>query len=232
MQRHVEVVDAGAVEVAALGVALRSECIWTKCVRVEKQFTLARVAVDFVTRAVVLGHIDARSVDTIVLYLHQIVVALRRKRHRHSRGKAGNSGERPPAGKATGVKEMSDRHLIVVADNEVVFEVEGRDAIERVEVVRVDLFLDVRGLIVGLRVGVACKESQRPGGAREGHFEAVVLRVAHVLVVGVGADLIGERTARPIDHCAIRSRVDEIFLKRPTRRRAGGDLRGLTQTEA
>lgn len=76
VQRHVEVVDAGAIEVAALGVALRSESIGTECIRVEKQFTLARVAVDFVPRAVVLGHIDARSVDTIVLDLHQIVVAL------------------------------------------------------------------------------------------------------------------------------------------------------------
>lgn len=41
------------------------------------------------------------------------------------------------------MKEMSDRQVIVVADNEVVFEVEGRDAIECVVVVRVDLFLDV-----------------------------------------------------------------------------------------
>ena len=45
---------------------------------------------------------------------------------------------------------MSYREIVVVADDEVMLQVEGRDAIERVVVVGVDLLLDVGGLIVGL----------------------------------------------------------------------------------
>ena len=70
-----------------------------------------------------------------------------------------------------------------------------------------------------------------PCGPLEGQFKPVIVRVAHVLVVRIGADLIWEGSTRSIDHCAIRLRVDEILSKRSAGRRTGRDLRWLTQAE-
>src|SRR4030081_1532323 len=58
------------------------------------------------------------------------------------------------------------------------------------------------------------------------------MRIAHVLVVSIGPDLIGKGAARSLDHCAIRSCVDEILTERSAGRRPGRNLGWLTQTEA
>src|SRR5580698_6223168 len=98
MERHVEVVDAGAVEVAAFGVTLRSESIWSEGQIVEELLAAPRVAIDPVTGAVVVGHVDARCIDAIVLHLYQVVITKARKRHRYSGSETSNPGQRPAAG--------------------------------------------------------------------------------------------------------------------------------------
>ena len=58
------------------------------------------------------------------------------------------------------------------------------------------------------------------------------MRVAHVFVVGVGADLVREWPTRSVDHRAILAGEDEVLLKRTAGRRAGRDLRRLTEAQA
>jgi hypothetical protein len=50
MERHVVVVDAGAIEVAAFGVTLRPESIWGEGQIVEEWLAVAWVAIDLVAR--------------------------------------------------------------------------------------------------------------------------------------------------------------------------------------
>ena len=65
------------------------------------------------------------------------------------------------------------------------------------------------------------EEGQRTNGTLEGDFEAVVFRIAHVFVVGIGADLVGEWPTRSVDDRAVLAGEDEVLLKRAAGRRAG-----------
>jgi hypothetical protein len=142
MERHVVVVDAGAVEVAAFGVTLRSESIWSEGEIVEEWLAVPWVAVDFVAGAVVIRHVDARRVHTVVLHLHQIVVTKARKRHRHSGSETSDSGQCPSAGELIRTPQTSDWKIVVVADDEIMFQIEGGYSIQTVIVIRIDLLLD------------------------------------------------------------------------------------------
>jgi hypothetical protein len=70
MHCHVIVVDTRTVKHTPLGVALRPECIRREASGVEICLPVARVAVEFVSGAVVVWHVDTGGVDSIVLQLH------------------------------------------------------------------------------------------------------------------------------------------------------------------
>ena len=142
VESHVEVVDAGAIEVAAFGVTLRSESIWGEGQIVEERLAVPWVAIDLVAGAVVVRHVDARRIHTIVLHLHQVVITEARKRHRHSGSETSDSGQCPAAGKPIRTPQTSDRQVVVVADDKIMFQVEGGYSIQPVIVIWIDLLLD------------------------------------------------------------------------------------------
>src|ERR1700728_1862058 len=111
-------------------------------------------------------------------------------------------------------------------------QIEGRYAIESVIVEGIDLLLDARSLIVGLGIGVTGQQSEWPRSPSEGGVESVVLGVAHVLVVGIGPDLVGEWITRSVHHLAAATGEDKILLERAACGRAGSHIRRLAEAEA
>ena len=100
------------------------------------------VAIDLVAGAVVVRHVDARRIDAVVLHLHQVVVTEARKCHRNASSETSDSGQCPAAGKPIRTPQTSDRKIVVVADDEVMFQIEGGYSIQPVIVIRIHLLLD------------------------------------------------------------------------------------------
>src|ERR1700733_3815429 len=118
------------------------------------------------------------------------------------------------------MEEAIYRQVVVVADDEVMLEIEGRDAIEPVIVIRINLFLDARCLVIRFGVGIAGEEGERSGGVLEGDLQTVVLRIAHVLVVGIGTNRVGKGAARSVNHRTVRAGIDQVLPKGAASRRA------------
>src|ERR1700743_1845261 len=108
------------------------------------------------------------------------------------------------------MEEAIYRQVVVITYDEVMFEIEGRDTIEPVIVIRIDLFLDARCLVIRFGVGIAGEEGQWSGGVLEGDLQTVVLRIAHVLVVGIGTDCVGKWAARSVDNRTVGAGIDQI----------------------
>jgi hypothetical protein len=89
------IVDSRRVKHATPGVALRAESIGRERGRVEVRLSVARVVLDLVATAIVVGHVDAGCVDSVILHLHQVVVARACKGDGKTRSKPGDTGERP-----------------------------------------------------------------------------------------------------------------------------------------
>ena len=155
---HIVIVDAGAVEEAARRVAKGAPGVGAKELTVEGQGIAARVMVD-VQRAqtgIVVREIDADAVDAIVLDLHEGIVSEALKGHGQTGGVAGHAGNRPALGETIGkMEEFFDGQLIVVAEDEVVLQIEGRDGVFLAEIERIDLLLNAGSPVHRFAVGVA-----------------------------------------------------------------------------
>jgi hypothetical protein len=142
VESHVEVVDAGAVEHSTFRITLRPQGIWREGCCVEERLAAPWIAMDLETGAIVVRHVDAGRIDAVVLHLYQIVITKARKRYRHTGSETSNSGQCPAAGQSIRTPQASDRQVIVVADDKVMFQIEGGYSIQPVIVIRIDLFLD------------------------------------------------------------------------------------------
>ena len=130
VESHVVVVDTWPIEHPALGVALRAQCIRREGSSIEVRLAVAGVVVELVSGAVIVRHVDARRIYAVVLHLHQIVVAEARKGHRKAGSKACDAGESPAAGEPARMEEAIEGQVVVVTDNKVMLQIEGRNAVE------------------------------------------------------------------------------------------------------
>src|SRR5258708_30894078 len=105
------------------------------------------------------------------------------KRDWQSRRKARHSRNRPTLGQTIGFTEqLFKRHFVVVADDEIVLQVERRNHVFLAEIKGIDLLLNAGGPVHRLAVSVAGQQRQTACGSLERRLQAVVVSVARVLV--------------------------------------------------
>lgn len=95
---------------------------------------------------IVIWQIDADAIDAVVLHLDESIVSEALKGDRQSRGVARYAGDRPTLSEAVpGAKQFVEREFVVVAEDEVVFQVECRNRVFPTEIKGIDLLLDAGG---------------------------------------------------------------------------------------
>src|SRR3984893_5946885 len=109
----------------------------------------------------VVRQINTHAVNPVILYLNQRVVSETLKRNWQSGRKARHSRHRPALGQTVGFAEqLVKRQFVVVADDEVVFEVERRNRVFLAEIKRIDLLLNAGGPVHRLAVSVAGQQGK------------------------------------------------------------------------
>ncbi len=161
--------------------------------------------------AAVVGLVDAAVVDAVGIGPDQRVVSVVDHGDGKSAGEAGDAGERPSAGEAIGAEELVEGQLILVAEDEVVLHVEGRERVAERRVEGVDLFADVGRLVQRFAVGVGGGELEAAAGVAGAEFERVVVGVADVGLQRVAAEVGSERAAGSVDLAAADGEVDGVF---------------------
>src|ERR1700685_2734457 len=130
MERPVIVVNARPIEHPAFGVAFCAEWVGRECGCVEVGPAVSRIVVQFVAAAVIIRHIDTDGIHAIVLYLHEIVVTRSGECNRNTRSEAGYARESPAAGKTVKMEQTLQGQIVVIADDEVMFNIKSRDPVE------------------------------------------------------------------------------------------------------
>src|SRR4029077_10681463 len=122
--------------------------------------------------------------------------------------------------------------LVVVAENNIVLNVERRNSILLTIVVRVDLLLQIGRPVQRLAEAVAGDERESPTGTLQRELERVVVRIAHVGKVSVASNRIAEGRARTVDDSPVRPRVNAVLSKRSAGRCTRSNVLRLTKAEA
>ncbi len=144
----------------------------------------------------------------------------------------GDTGDCPTFGEAIGGEVLVEGQLIFIADDQVVFYVEGRDGVAESGVDGIDFFADVGGLVEGLAVGVGGGDFEASTGVPGAEFECVVVGVADGGLVGVAAEGGSERAAGSVDLTACDGEIGGVFAAGSAGGGAGHDLAGLAEAQA
>ncbi len=158
VQSHIVVVDSRPIEETPRGSPKRAQRVRTEQRGVEGQRIFARIVIDiqWTQTWIVVRQIDADAVDPVVLDLDERIVSEALKGYRQSGRKAGHPGNRPALGQTVGhTEQLVKRQFVVVADDEVVLEVESRYGVFPTEIKRIDLLLDTGRPVYRLPIGVA-----------------------------------------------------------------------------
>src|SRR5271170_3116163 len=109
----------------------------------------------------------------------------------------GDAGKFPAAGPGVGgAKELFERKLVVVADDEIVFHIEGGERFTKSGIERVDGFAEVRRLVLRFAEGVTGEDGEAPGAVAQSDLQRVVIGVADGGLVGVAAEVRAQWSAR------------------------------------
>src|ERR1700730_7822242 len=130
------------------------------------------------------------------------------------------------------MEQFAKRQLVVVAENEVVFQVECRNRVFLAEIEGIDLLLNAGSPVHRLAVGVARQEGETSRCSLEGRLQAAVIGVAHVLVNVIRTGGIRVWEPRPVDNRPVGSRVYIVLTERTTRRRPWPHILRLAQAKA
>src|ERR1700682_2839362 len=137
MEGHVVIVDTRPIEKPPWRCSRCAQRIWCKERCVEIRFPVARVMVDPKVSRSVVRQVDADGIDPIILHVYQGAVTVAGKRHGQSGCKPCYSGDRPTLRPTVRRPEkLVDGQLVIVADDKVVLDVEGRNYAVSIEIDR------------------------------------------------------------------------------------------------
>src|SRR5579863_1999783 len=131
-----------------------------------------------------------------------------------------------------GAKESFDWNFVVVADNEVVGDVERRQRVAEGGVDRIYFFSKIGRFVHRLAVGVSGGQFEPSAGVAQAEFESVVIRFADGRLIGVAAEVRTQGAAGSVDHLAGSGREYVAFPEGTAGGGAGRDGAGLAQTQA
>src|SRR5208282_1982826 len=101
----------------------------------------------------------------------------------------GDAGKLPAARPGVGcAKELFERELVVVAADEIVFYIEGRERFAERGIERIDLFAEVRRLVLGLAEGVTGQNGEAFCRVAQRDLQRVVIGVSDGRLIGVAAE--------------------------------------------
>src|SRR5580704_8464038 len=122
--------------------------------------------------------------------------------------------------------------LKFIAENEVVFYVEGRQRIAECGIERVDLLADIGGLINRLAVGVGRGELEPAAGVAGAEFKGVIVRMADCRLQPITAETRPERPARSVHLPTSDWVIHRIFPARAAGECSGSHFARLAEAQA
>ena len=96
-------------------------------------------------------------------------------------------------------EEAFKRNLVAVAHDKVVLHIEGGQGLAERGIERIDLFAEVRRLILGFAEGVSGQHIQAFAGVAQGDLQSVVIGVADGGLIGIAAEIRSQRPSRAVD---------------------------------
>ncbi len=201
LEGHVEVANAGTVEVAAFGVAELAELLFRKEGGVEGWAAVAAIGVDVERAGEILRRVEEIVVGSVAEGAEEGVVGVIEEGDGKAGGEAGDAGEAPLFGEAIAfVQESRYGERPVVAGDEVVFEIPGGDGAALSGIDGVELLAEAGALVDGFGVGVTEEELRAVALVAEGGFEGVVVGGGDGLIGGVFT-IVGALTYASSLHC-------------------------------
>ena len=167
MQSHIVVVDPRAIEESPRGIPECPYRIRTEELDVKSEWVVSWIVVDIQRpeRRIIVGQIDTDAVDAVVLDLNQGIIPEALKGDWQAGRKARYSRNCPALRKAIGsTEQLFKRQLVVVTEDEVVFEIEGRNRVLLAEIKGIDLLLDAGSPVHGFAVRITGQQGQVPCG--------------------------------------------------------------------
>ena len=124
-ESDVKIIDARSVEEPPGRCSGRAQSIRGEERRVEKWKAVSRVAVDLQGSGMKIRQINTNGIDPVILYINQCVVAETSEGDRQACRKTSDAGYRPSLSQTVRrAEQFLKRQLVVVADDEIVFDIE------------------------------------------------------------------------------------------------------------